>query len=189
MRNLAALLCVAVAWVLPPTARAGGGNYLFQGGTRAERQVVISALEASSFEWDLVPAAITIHIAHGADSVAVPGEIWLDANLLDAGTFARGVVQHEYAHEVDYFLLDDVRRARILPLLGGSAWCYDVAILPHAQYGCERFASTLAWSYWPSADNCMKPEGRGDESAAMPPRRFRAFLDALLQPRKRVAAP
>ncbi len=132
MRNLAALLCVAVAWVLPPTARAG--------------------------------------------------EIWLDANLLDAGTFARGGVQHEYAHEVDYFLLDDVRRARILPLLGGSAWCYDVAILPHAQYGCERFASTLAWSYWPSADNCMKPEGRGDESAAMPPRRFRAFLDALLQP-------
>ena len=182
MRNLAALLCVAVAWVLPPTARAGGGNYLFQGGTRAERQVVISALEASSFEWDLVPAAITIHIPRGADSVAVPGEIWLDANLLDAGTFAWGVVQHEYAHEVDYFLLDDVRRARILPLLEGSAWCYDVAILPHAQYGCERFASTLAWSYWPSADNCMKPEGRGDESAAMPPRRFRAFLDALLQP-------
>jgi len=50
MRRLAALLCLAVGWALPPTARAGGGSYLFQGGTRAERQVVISALEASSFE-------------------------------------------------------------------------------------------------------------------------------------------
>ena len=169
-----------------PMAHAGGGTYLFEGGTRAEKQVVISALEASSFNWDLVPGSITIHIVRDADSVAAPGEIWLDANLLDAGVFAWGVVQHEYAHEVDYLLLDDEQRALLMPLLGAGEWCYDVAILPHARYGCERFASTLAWSYWPSPDNCMKPEARGAESAAMLPRRFRALLDGMLEPWTRV---
>jgi hypothetical protein len=143
-------------------------------------------LQASSFDWNVVPGPITIHIVRGADSGALPGAIWLDADLLDAGTFAWGVVQHEYAHQVDYLVLTDEQRNRLMPLLGVSGWCYEVAVLPHAAYGCERFASMLAWSYWPSPENCMKPEGPGDESAATSPRRFRAVLDALLQPERRI---
>jgi hypothetical protein len=162
-------------------APATGGRYTIVGGTKAERRTVVSALEASSFDWSLVPSQITIEIVRGVDSQAVPGTIWLDADLLDAGTFSWGVVQHEYAHQVDYALLDDALRQRLLPLLGGSTWCYTTAVLAHGDYGCERFASTLAWSYWPSPDNCLKPERTGDESSALPPQRFRALLDSLLQ--------
>jgi hypothetical protein len=180
MLSRAALLCGLVALALPAGASAGGGRYTIVGGTRAERQTVVSALEVSSFDWNLVRARIAIEIVRGLDSQAVPGRIWLDADLLDAGTFSFGVVQHEYAHQVDYALFDDALRARLLPLLGGDAWCYTTAELPHGDYGCERFASTLAWSYWPSPDNCLKPERAGDESSALPPRRFRALLDSLL---------
>ena len=180
MLSRLALLCALVALALPGWASAGGGRYTFVGGTKAERQTVVSALDASSFDWNLVRTRITIEIVRGLDSQAVPGRIWLDADLLDAGTFSWGVVQHEYAHQVDYALLDDAIRAQLLPLLGGNTWCYTTAALPHGEYGCERFASTLAWSYWPSPDNCLKPEWAGDESSAMPPRRFRALLDSLL---------
>lgn len=176
----AALLSAVIALAQPAWASAGGGHYTLVGGSRSERQTVFAALEASSFDWDLVREPITIEIVRGIDSQAVPGTIWLDANLLDAGTFAWGVVQHEYAHQVDYALFDDTIRTRLLPLLGGNAWCYTTAIEAHGEYGCERFASTLAWSYWPSPKNCMKPEWRGDESSALPPRRFRALLASLL---------
>jgi hypothetical protein len=180
MLSRAALLCALVALALPAWANASGGRYVLAGGTRTERQTVVSALEASSFDWSLVRRQITIEIVPGIDSQAVPGTIWLDADLLDAGAFSWGVVQHEYAHQVDYALLDDGIRARLLPLLGGSAWCYTALDLPHADYGCERFASTLAWSYWPSPENCVKPERPGNESSAPPPPRFRALLDSLL---------
>ena len=172
---------VVVALLLPSTARTDGGLYVLDGGTRAERHAVVAALAASSFDWSLVPAVVTIHIVRGADSFAIPGEITLDANLLDAGTFAWGVVQHEYAHQVDYLRLSDELRARFLTLLGATEWCYGTApALPHASYGCERFASTLAWSYWQSPENCMRPTSPGDEAAAMPPKRFRGALDAAL---------
>jgi hypothetical protein len=41
-----------------------------------------------------VPATIVIHIVRGVESRATAGEIWLDADLLDAGTFSWGVIQH-----------------------------------------------------------------------------------------------
>src|SRR5436190_13467573 len=134
MFGRAALLCAVVALALPMWARAGGGHYTLVGGTRAERHTVVSALEASSFDWSLVPPRVTIEIVRGLDSQAIPGRIWLDADLLDAGTFSWGVVQHEYAHQVDYALLDDPLRARLLPLLGGSAWCYAGAVTAHGEY-------------------------------------------------------
>jgi len=172
---------VVVTLIVPATARAIGGRYVVVGGTAAERRSVTAALDASSFDWNAVPAEVTIHVVRGADSFAIPGEIWLDADLLDAGKFAWGVVQHEYAHQVDYFRFDDAIRARFLRLLGASEWCYGATLaLPHAAYGCERFASTLAWAYWQSPENCMKPESPADEAAAMRPRRFRAVLDAVL---------
>ena len=181
IRIAVATALAAVALVAVPTARGGGGHYVLDGGTPAERHAVVAALEASSFDWNLVPAVITFHIVRGADAFAIPGEIWLDADLLDAGRFAWGVVQHEYAHQVDYFSFDDRLRARFLKLLGATEWCYGpTPDAPHAVYGCERFASTLAWSYWPSPENCMKPTSPQDESAAVSPRRFRVALDAAL---------
>ena len=99
---------------------------------------------------------------------------------MDTGRFSWGVVQHEYAHEVDFFLLDETKRAFLGQTLGGKDWCYGVLGLTHAQYGCERFASTLAWSYWPSSYNSMKPASAKDESASMAPAKFRALLATLI---------
>jgi len=166
--------------VTAPGAHAVGGNYVIRGGTKAERSVVVSALEVSSFDWNVVPGPVTIEIARGVDSFAVRGSIWLDADLLDAGTFAMGVVQHEYAHQVDFLLFDDPLRARLLDELGGVDWCGGVPDLPHAAYGCERFASTLAWTYWQSHENCMRPMSPWDESAAMAPPRFKALIRSIL---------
>ena len=41
-----------------------------------------------------------------------PGQIWLDASLLDSGRFSWGVVQHEYAHQVDFGAPRPTRCAR-----------------------------------------------------------------------------
>src|SRR5947209_12150981 len=103
------LVTVAAALALAGGAQAKGGRYVLDGGTAAQQAQVKKALDASSFDWNLVPATITIHISRGHTSEAVKGEIWLDADLLNAGTFAWGVVQHEYAHHVDFFLLDDAK--------------------------------------------------------------------------------
>jgi hypothetical protein len=169
-----AALCLAAA------AHAGGGAYVFDGGTPAERAQVRAALEASSFDWSLVPARITIHITRDlTSSQASPGEIWLDAGLLDAGRFSWAFVQHEYGHQVDFFLLDDGARGTLEEALGAGTWFYDEP-LPHSAYGCERFASTLAWAYWQSPDNALEPRNLRDESAAMPPAQFRALLNRLL---------
>jgi hypothetical protein len=91
MPSRAALLCALVALALPAWASANGGRYVLVGGTRAERQTVDSALAASSFDWNLVRRQITIEIVRGIDSQSVPGWIWLDADLLDAGAFSWGV--------------------------------------------------------------------------------------------------
>src|SRR6266849_1334883 len=93
-------LVICALWTAAP-ALAGGGNYVFAGGTPKQQSQVRSALEASAFNWNLVSAQITIHIAPGINSEATTGDIWLDANLLNAGRFSWGIVQHEYAHQVD----------------------------------------------------------------------------------------
>src|SRR2546428_6836639 len=111
-----------VELVVPGAAQAAGGNYLFDGGAPAEQVTVHSALEVSGFDWGLVPATVTIHIARGHGSQATPGQIWLDADLLDAGRFSWGIIQHEYAHQVDFFLLHDADRASLAPVIGGSMW-------------------------------------------------------------------
>jgi hypothetical protein len=168
------------ALALAGGARASGGSYVFDGGTVAEQAQVREALDASAFDWSVVTRTITIHIVRGGESEATPGQIWLDADLLDAGRFAWGVVQHEYAHEVDFLVLSDAQRAAVFARVGGADWCDMRLGLAHGEYGCERFASTLAWAYWPHADNCMKPDSRDDESAAMPPAAFRALLADIL---------
>jgi len=170
-----------VALTLAPAAFARGGNIQFDGGTAYQRTQVREALSISSFDWSVVPTRVTVHIAHGIESEATPGQIWLDAGLLDAGRFSWGVVQHEYAHQVDFSLFTDAIRARVQTQLGGKTWCNFTAGLAHADYGCERFASTLAWAYWPSADNCMRPQSKRDESGGMTPVAFRALLASVLE--------
>ena len=179
-RRLAiAAACVALA--APGTAAAGGGNYVFAGGTPAEQAQVRAALNASTFNWSVVPAQITIVIGYGvATSQATPGQITLDAAVLDMGRFSWGTVQHEYAHQVDFYLLDDAGRAQLQKALGATDWCYETAGLPHSAHGCERFASTLAWSYWQSPENTLAPRSPVDEAGAMPPAAFRALLAQLI---------
>ena len=164
-----------------PAALASGGQYVFAGGTPAEQKQVTQALEASAFDWNLVPIRVTIHIARDIPlSYSTPGQIWLDANLLGAGSFSWGVVQMEYAQQVQYTVLRSEARRELTARLGARQWCYDDATLPRGANACERFAATLAWSYWPSADNSMRPTGSADWSASMSPKAFRTLLFQLI---------
>ena len=181
MRALLALLVAAVAAGACVSSAAGsGGNYEFDGGTASERRQVVAALDASTFDWGAIRSRVTIHIADDVETQAGRGEIWLNSGLLGGGRFAWGLIQHEFAHEVDYFLLDEAARETLASALGATAWCYEVSGLRHDQYGCERFASNLAWAYWPSKDNCLRPLTRADEAGSLPPARFRALLARLL---------
>lgn len=115
-RLMATVGLVVLTALVSSADPAGAGHllvgYRFDGGTVSQRSQVRAALRASSFDWSVVPAVVTVHIVRGlGNSEAAPGEIWLDADLLDSGTFAWGVVQHEYAHQVDFFVLDDHVRA------------------------------------------------------------------------------
>jgi hypothetical protein len=170
------LLPLLLALVVAPPAGAAGGRYAFDGGTCAERAQVTAALDASSFNWSIVPGRVVVHIEPNLVSAAAPGEIWLDSTLLDAGRFSWGVVQHEYAHLVDFALLSDATRAQLAAQLGGSAWWGEAA--DQSQLGSERFADALAWSYWPSPDNVLKPR-----TMPVSPAGFRALLSSLLAPR------
>jgi hypothetical protein len=174
------LLTILCALALVPTAAAAGGNYTIAGGSATQRGQVRAALDASAFDWGLVPAPVTVHVARGGSSYSTPGHVWLDADLLDAGIFSWATVQDEYAHQLDFFLFDDATRARLTGLLGGKAWCHEVPGLRHDQYGCERFASTLVWAYWPSSSNAYRPASAKDESAAMAPAAFRALMARLI---------
>lgn len=181
LRLLLLPLVGALALGLASGAVAAGGRYTFDGGTRYERSQVTAALDASSFDWGLVPGTVTIHLDHGGPSQSLPGEIFLDADVLGAGMFGWAVVQDEYAHQVDFGLLDASSRELLRRRLGADAWCHDdVPRLEHARLGCERFASTLVWSYWQSQDNAYRPISAADESAAMAPAAFRSLLARLL---------
>jgi len=186
-RTLAAALVTALtALVWSASAGARGGHYVFDGGTASQQQQVTFALDVSRFNWNLVPETITIHLQRGSGTFARPGGIWIDTELLDAGVFAWGPIQHEYAHQVDFFLLDTQKRVLLNRLLGGKVWSYDASSADlsfgHSSLGAERFASTLAWSYWQSPANSLKPSSPNDESAAMEPARFRSLLGRLLAP-------
>jgi hypothetical protein len=171
------LVVLAAALALAPPAFAKGGSYVFDGGTPAQQAQVKAALAASSFDFSVVPATVTVHIARGTDSRATPGQVWLDADLLDGGSFAWGVVQHEFAHQVDDLVLDAAGRAALQAALGGTAWCSGAA---HGDLACERFADLVAWAYWQSPDNVLRPAGGGDEGGQVTAAAFRALLGRLL---------
>jgi hypothetical protein len=177
MRRLFLTCLVALAMgVFAQSALAAGGSYTFQGGTPAEQATVRSALNASSFDWSLIPRTVAVHIGAVGGSYSTAGDVYLDASLLDSGRYAWGVVQHEFGHQVDFFLLDDQKRALLQQQLGGKDWCYETPGLQHADHGCERFASELAWAYWQSPDNSMQ----GPEASGMPVAAFRTLLAQLI---------
>jgi hypothetical protein len=163
-RFVAALIgAAALALPLSQQASAAGGTYTVTGGTPAEQATVHAALNASSFNWSLLPQTIQVTIEPGAGDYATPGKVSIDPQLLDMGTFAWAVVQHEFAHQIDFLLLTDPERA-----------------LPHASYSCERFASLLAWAYWSSSQNSLRPNSATDEAGGMPAPAFRALLSQML---------
>src|SRR5262245_29576671 len=100
----AAFAVLAVALVAVPPAAAATARTAFSGGSSRERTQVQEALSASSFDWSRLPP-VTVHIGRVGASYSTPGNVYLDAGLLDSGRFAWGVVQHEFAHQVDFFLL------------------------------------------------------------------------------------
>lgn len=179
--NVAALLMVgAISPTLSSSADETRRGHVLSGGTTAQQLEVRKALRASAFNWHLVPVVVKIRIVDGPKSWARRGEIHLSAQLLDKGRASWGTVQHEYGHQVDLFLLDDADRKVLRKALGGYAWLPRSASVPHAERGAERFASTLAWAYWQSRANSMRPQTADDESAAMKPVQFRALLDRVL---------
>lgn len=175
------LVTLAMFFIGIGVASAGGGRYVFNGGTPQQRTEVTAALQASSFPWSIVPQQIVINIAAGIALEATVGQIWLDSNLVDSGTFAWAIIQHEYAHQVDFLLFTDATRSQLLRVLGGRAWCGAVPGYDHADYGCERFASTLTWAFWQSDANSLQPIFATDESAAMAPNDFKALLGRILK--------
>jgi hypothetical protein len=178
MRGLAlAGAVLATALALTGKAEAFGGNYVFVGGSDAAQEAARAALEASRFDWRLVAETITIRITNCGCAGSAPGEIVLDENVL-TGTpfgpmFAWGIVQHEYAHQLAF--LPDARSRRLArSWLGGSDWCYEDADVGHDDHTCERFASSLAWAYWPWRRNIMAAE------AVVSPAEFRSKVGPLL---------
>jgi hypothetical protein len=178
LRLLATVL--ALAFFVPASAQAAGGNYVFQGASSNERSTVRAALNASSFDWGVVPKQVTVHVGQYGVSHSTPGNVWLDRRLLASGRFGWATVMDEYAHQVDFFVLDSARRAVLQQRLGASEWCYEVSGLAHGAHGCERFASMVAWAYWPSKDNSYRPASPADESAAMPAAEFRSLLSVVV---------
>ena len=161
------LLPLILTLAFAPGAQAAGGHYLFDGGTHAQQAQVTAALNASSFNWNVVPGPVVIHIGERNLPHAVAGQIWLDPVLLDSGRFSWGVVQHEYAHQVDFAVLTDAMRAELHAQLQGAAWWGSIS--NHAQLDCEQFADSLAWAYWQSPDNVMKPDSPTDEGGKVVP--------------------
>jgi hypothetical protein len=187
-RTILALLAAACLLSFAPSAFARGGTYTVAGGTAEEQATVHAALDASSFDWGLLPS-VSIQVGIYGTSYSTYGHVYLDAKLLDSGIFSWGVVQHELAHQVDFFLLDDAKRQLLQRRLGGKDWCYTTPGLQHADHGCERFASELAWAYWPSPQNSMRPSVNGDESTGMPVADFRVLLGQLIGAPTTVATP
>jgi hypothetical protein len=95
---------------------------------------------------------------------------------------AWGVIQHEFAHQVDFFLLDKRTRRKLTRLLRAKASWPGDGRFAHDSYGAERFASTLAWAYWPSPHNSLFRHAHA-EATAMPALKFRQMMDALIERR------
>jgi hypothetical protein len=174
---------------VPANANAAETSVVFSGGSETARSQVVAALQASTFDWSLVGEAVTVEIRDCGCAGARPGVVVLDETMLDSQPYGPAytwrIVQHEFAHQVWWFALDDEQRSELQGVLGGSDLCYEQPGLPHEAHACERFASPLAWAYWPVAGNPMQTE------KVMGARQFRRLIGGMLGFRvdfRRVAA-
>ena len=174
------MILLTLALLLPAEALGGGGNYGFEGATPAERSTIRAARGASSFDWGVVTERVTIHVGRYGVSHSTRGHIWLDRGLLKSGRFAWATVMDEYAHQVDFLVLEPAQREVLQQELQASAWCYEREGVAHSENGCERFASMVAWAYWPCRQNSYSPTSPSDESAAMPAPAFRRLLSTMV---------
>ena len=101
----------------------------------------------------------------------------LDSSLGEK--YSWGLIQHEYAHQVDYFLFGDDDRSTLRRRLGGKDWCYEASGLMHDQHGCERFAHVFSWAFWPNQENVLRAEGK-EFASGMTARDARALVNRLL---------
>jgi hypothetical protein len=172
------LVLLAALVVLALPAGASDLALEFSGGSEAAHAEVIAALDASAFDWSLIGQPVTVQILDCGCAGARPGVIVLDETLLATSPYGRaytwGIVQHELAHQVWWYALDDERRSELQAVLGGADFCYEQPGLAHDEHACELFASTLGWAYWPAAGNPMQVE------KVMVGRRFRRLLSRLL---------
>jgi hypothetical protein len=61
-RTILTLLALVLVGLCAPPALAAGGTYSFAGGTPKQQATVRAALNASSFDWSVLPRSITVHI-------------------------------------------------------------------------------------------------------------------------------
>jgi hypothetical protein len=172
------LLAALVALALPGTAGATDLALELSGGSEAARAEVIAALDASAFDWSLIGQPVTVQILDCGCAGSRAGVVVLDETLLASSPYGDaytwGIVQHEFAHQVWWYALDDERRSELQALLGGADLCYEEPGLAHDDHACELFASTLGWAYWRVAGNPMQAE------KVMGARRFRRLLSRML---------
>ena len=93
--------------------------------------------------------------------------------------YSWGIIQHEYAHQIDDFLFEPSDRLAVRRTLGGRDWCYEVAGLAHDDHGCERFADVFSWAFWPPQENILGFEAR-ELVPDMRPWQARRFIRGLL---------
>jgi hypothetical protein len=178
-----AFIAVLASLALAGTAQAAGGNYVIEGGSPEAQATVRAALDASWFDFSRVSNEITIKILRCGCAGAKPGLIVLDEDVVTntslSEKYAWGLIQHEFAHQVDFFLFQQADRTAIRSVLGGKDWCYELRGLAHDDHGCERFAEVFAWAFWPTRHNIQRLDAR-DLAPRMKARRFRALVNRLL---------
>jgi hypothetical protein len=178
-----ALAALLASLALAGTAQAAGGSYMLEGGSPEAQETVRAALNASAFDFNRVPAQITIRISDCGCAGARPGLIVLDEAVLTdtslGDRYSWALIQHEYAHQIDYFLFEDADRAAVRKALGGRDWCYEKAGLAHDAHACERFADVFAWAFWPARKNILRSDAKTFASGQTPTQ-LRAFVNSLL---------
>jgi hypothetical protein len=178
-----ALIGLLASLALAGTAQAAGGNYVVEGGSPEAQATVRAALDASWFDFSRISDRIIVRITHCGCTGAKPGVIVLDEDvILDTSLgakYAWGLIQHEYAHQVDFFLFQNDDRAALRRILGGKDWCYETSGLRHDDHGCERFAEVFSWAFWPTRDNVQRDDARG-VAPKMKAWRFRSIVNRLL---------
>ena len=176
------LAATLLALVLPGSAVAtsAGAYVAFDGGSVRERAQVRAALQTSSFDWAVVQQQTTVHIGTYGTSYSTPGHVWLDARPAPHGQASRGRPSWTSSPTRSTSSCSTSRAARSSGEASGPRPGATSSPSRPLALGRERFASMVAWAYWPSKENAYRPRSRTDETAAMPAPAFRALLADLI---------